>query len=210
MDYNIRLLVSCPDQKGIIAALSSFITVHDGNILSAYEYVSPSEGGSFFMRLEIEGEGFSLERREFNPAFTPLAHKYEMDWRVSYTDRLKRLAILVSKQDHCFIDLLWRWKAGELVVDIPPGDLQPPRSWSTSEVARYTFLSPASYENNEGGAGGTYSGPVSPAQYRIGCAGPLHADTLTAFRAWLPESDNKHTPLLLTGVCGSRSLPASL
>ena len=61
MSYNIRLLVSCPDKKGLIAAISSFVAMHDGNILSADQYVSEAStngSGRFFMRLEVEGEGF--------------------------------------------------------------------------------------------------------------------------------------------------------
>ncbi|MBA3425969.1 MAG: formyltetrahydrofolate deformylase [Rubrobacter sp.] len=117
MGYNLRLLVSCPDRKGLIAALSSFIAMHDGNILSADQYVS--DGQTFFMRLEIKGEGFGLKRDEFDAAFAPLARRHAMDWRTSYTDAPKRMAILVSRYDHCLIDLLWRWDAGELEADIP-------------------------------------------------------------------------------------------
>jgi formyltetrahydrofolate deformylase len=120
VSYNLRLLISCPDKKGLIAAISSFIAMHDGNILSADQYVSEDEaGGTFFMRLEIEGEGFGLERDEFDGAFAPLARKHGMDWRVSYTDAPKRMAILVSRYDHCLMDLLWRWDSGELEAEIP-------------------------------------------------------------------------------------------
>ncbi len=120
MGYNLRLLISCPDKKGLIAAISSFVAMHDGNILSADQYVSEREsGGTFFMRLEIEGEGFGLERGEFGGAFAPLARKHGMDWRVSYTDTPKRMAILVSRHDHCLMDLLWRWDSGELEAEIP-------------------------------------------------------------------------------------------
>jgi formyltetrahydrofolate deformylase len=117
VSYNLRLLISCPDKKGLIAAISSFIAMHDGNILSADQYVSDS--GTFFMRLEIEGEGFGLGRDEFAGAFAPLARRHGMDWRVSHTDTPKRMAILVSRHDHCLIDLLWRWDAGELKAQIP-------------------------------------------------------------------------------------------
>jgi formyltetrahydrofolate deformylase len=117
VSYNLRLLISCPDKKGLIAAISSFISMHDGNILSADQYVSDS--GTFFMRLEIEGEGFGLERDEFAGAFAPLARRHGMDWRLSHTDAPKRMAILVSRYDHCLIDLLWRWDAGELKAQIP-------------------------------------------------------------------------------------------
>jgi formyltetrahydrofolate deformylase len=116
-DYNIRLLVSCPDRKGLIAAISQFIAMHDGNILAADQHVG--EEGGFFMRLEIEGRGFGLAREEFGPAFAPLARKHGMGWRISYTDTRKRMAILVSRYDHCLTDLLWRWDAGELAAEIP-------------------------------------------------------------------------------------------
>jgi len=115
--YNLRLTISCPDRRGLISAVSSFVAMHDGNILSADQYVS--EGERFFMRLEIEGEGFGLERDEFDGAFAPLARRHGMDWHASYTDAPKRMAILVSRYDHCLMDLLWRWDAGELDADIP-------------------------------------------------------------------------------------------
>ena len=117
MSYNLRLLISCPDKKGLIAAISSFIAAHDGNILFADQYVS--ESGVFFMRLEIEGGGFGLGREEFPGAFAPLARRHELEWHVSYTDTPKRMAILASRYDHCLIDLLWRWDAGELDAEIP-------------------------------------------------------------------------------------------
>jgi formyltetrahydrofolate deformylase len=110
-------LISCPDKKGLMAAISSFTAMHDGNILSADQYVSDS--GTFSMRLEIEGEGFGLDREVFPGAFAPLARRHEMEWRVSNTDTPKRMAILVSRYDHCLIDLLWRWDAGELDAEIP-------------------------------------------------------------------------------------------
>ena len=108
MSYNLRLLISCPDKKGLIAAISSFIAMHDGNILSADQYVSDSGRSSC---LEIEGEGFGLGRR-VRRRLRPLARRHRMDWRVSHTDTPKRMAILVSRYDHCLIDLLWRWDSG--------------------------------------------------------------------------------------------------
>jgi len=119
MSYNIRLLIDCPDHKGLIAAISSFIALHNGNILSADQYVSDSANPTFFMRLEIESDGFGLGRDEFDSAFAPLARQHGMNWRISFTDRRKRMAIMVSKQEHCLIDLLWRWEAGELDAEIP-------------------------------------------------------------------------------------------
>ncbi len=119
MSCNIRLLIDCPDHKGLIAAVSSFIALHNGNILSADQYVSDPPNGTFFMRLEIESQGFGLGRDEFDAAFGPLARQHGMNWRVRFTDRPKRMAILVSKHGHCLIDLLWRWETGELDAEVP-------------------------------------------------------------------------------------------
>jgi formyltetrahydrofolate deformylase len=119
MSYNIRLLINCPDHRGVIAAVSSFIALHNGNILSADQHVTDARNGTFFMRMEIESQGFGLGRDEFDSAFAPLARQHGMKWRVSFTDRPKRMAIMVSKQGHCLIDMLWRWEAGELDAEIP-------------------------------------------------------------------------------------------
>jgi len=119
MSYNIRLLINCPDHRGLIASVSSFIALHNGNILSADQHVSHARDGTFFMRMEIESQGFGLGRDEFDTAFAPLARQHGMSWRVGFTDRPKRMAILVSKQGHCLIDMLWRWEAGELDAEIP-------------------------------------------------------------------------------------------
>jgi formyltetrahydrofolate deformylase len=69
--------------------------------------------------MEIEGEGFGLGREELADVFAPLAGEHDMDWRSSYSDDPKRMAIMVSRYDHCLNDLLWRWDTSELVVRIP-------------------------------------------------------------------------------------------
>jgi len=119
MSYNLRLLIDCPDHRGLIAAVSGFISLHKGNILAADQFVSDPNGGRFFMRLVVEGEGFGLGRDEFDAAFAPLARQHGMGWRVGFTDRPKRVAIFASKQGHCLIDLLWRHEEGELDAEIP-------------------------------------------------------------------------------------------
>ena len=119
MSYNIRLLIDCPDHRGLVAAVSSFIALHGGNILGADQYVSDPSGGRFFLRMVIEGRDFGLGRDEFDGAFAPLARQHGMTWRASFTDRPKRMAIVVSKHGHCLVDLLWRWEEGELDAEIP-------------------------------------------------------------------------------------------
>ena len=78
MSHNVHLLVTCPDRKGLISAISSFVEEHNGNVLRIDQYLAPS-GGRFFLRMEIEGRDFNLGREEFAGAFAPLAHEHGMD-----------------------------------------------------------------------------------------------------------------------------------
>lgn len=119
MSHSIRLLIACPDHKGITAAVSSFVEAHEGNIVRIDQYLKPPPSRRFFLRMEIEGEGFGLGREELADAFAPLAREHDMDWRSSYSDVPKRMVIMVSRYDHCLTDLLWRWDTGELDVRIP-------------------------------------------------------------------------------------------
>ena len=113
----VRLLISCPDAKGIIAAVANFVALHNGNILDADQHTD-ADCGEFFMRIEIDPAGFGLSAQTFSAAWQPLADRFSMLWRVHWGDRRKRTMILVSRQDHCLQDLLWRWRTGELNVDI--------------------------------------------------------------------------------------------
>lgn len=113
-----RLLIYCPDRKGIIAAVTAFIAQHDGNILEADQHTDPQHG-QFFMRLEVELGGFDLTRDTFSQAWAGLAKSFAMRWRIYWGNEIKRMAILVSRESHCLSDLLWRWKSGELRVAIP-------------------------------------------------------------------------------------------
>jgi len=113
-----RLLITCPDGRGIIAAVAGFLAEHGGNILEADQHTDPQHG-EFFMRVEIELDGFGLDRATFDEAWGCVAARFGMRWHVHWGNVTKRMVILVSKESHCLNDLLWRWKTGELNVDIP-------------------------------------------------------------------------------------------
>ncbi len=115
----ITLLISCPDQPGIVAAVSQFIFEHHGNILESDQYSTNQHEYSFFIRIQFGEESFSLPPAELVTAFTPIADRFHMQWSVHYSRQRKRVAIFVSKQDHCLNDVLWRWKRDELAMDIP-------------------------------------------------------------------------------------------
>ncbi len=115
----IVLLISCPDQPGIVAAISHFIFEHGGNILESDQHSTNRQECQFFMRVSFAEEGFTLAEEQLVKAFQPIAERFQMQWNVSYSRQRKRAGILVSKLDHCLTDLLWRWKSGELPMDIP-------------------------------------------------------------------------------------------
>ncbi len=115
-----RLLISCPDRPGIVAAVSQFLYSHGSNILDSSQHSTDPSGGVFFMRMVFHLDGLDLSRPQFEKAFrTVVAEPFQMDWRIAYADRVKRMAVMVSQHDHCLLELLWRWKSGELEVEIP-------------------------------------------------------------------------------------------
>jgi formyltetrahydrofolate deformylase len=112
------LLVSCPDRKGIVAAIADFVFEHNGNILHADEH-GDEESGLFLTRVEFDPADFDLDLGKFADHFGPIAKKFEMTWRLAQSSQRPKMAILVSKYDHCLVDLLYRQHSGELRCDIP-------------------------------------------------------------------------------------------
>ncbi|MGF1571231.1 MAG: formyltetrahydrofolate deformylase [Nodosilinea sp.] len=112
------LLVSCPDQKGLVAKIANFIYANGGNILHADQHCDPA-AGLFLSRLEWELKGFNLPRDIIGPAFNAIAQPLGADWQLHFSDAVPRLAIWVSHQDHCLLDLLWRHQAREFRAEIP-------------------------------------------------------------------------------------------
>ncbi|HVP49431.1 MAG TPA: formyltetrahydrofolate deformylase [Bryobacteraceae bacterium] len=111
------LLVDCPDAKGIVAAISSFLYSHGANILHADQH-QDNEAGLFFMRVEFDLADFALDAGNFPGAFQPIADRFHMRWRFEDTSKLARMAIFVSRYQHCLVDLLHRHQTGELRCEI--------------------------------------------------------------------------------------------
>ncbi len=115
----ITLVIQCDDQKGIIAEVTQFIYELKGNILYIDQYVD-SENKAFFMRLESEFNGTRLTLDEFNSRFTSeIGERFKMTYDIQSKSYRQRLALFVSKYDHCLYDLLGRYKSGELAIEIP-------------------------------------------------------------------------------------------
>lgn len=112
------LLISCPDQRGLVAKFANFIYANGGNIIHADQHTDSSVG-LFLNRIEWQLEGFNLPRDLIGPAFDAIARPLGANWQLHFSDTVPRIAIWVSKQDHCLLDLLWRQRAGELNAEIP-------------------------------------------------------------------------------------------
>lgn len=112
------LLIDCPDRKGIVAAIADFLYAHNANILHADQH-QDNEAGLFFTRVEWDLAGFDLDAAGFKTQFAPIADKFKMRWRLELSSQKPRLALFVSKFDHCLADLLYRHHSGELQCEIP-------------------------------------------------------------------------------------------
>jgi formyltetrahydrofolate deformylase len=112
------LLVSCPDQKGLVAAVSDFVYRHGGNIRNSDQYTD-FEQRVFLQRIEWELAGFDVPREAIPDAFRPLAERFGMSFELRFSDHVPKVAIFVSRLDHCLQDLLWRFRAGELRAEVP-------------------------------------------------------------------------------------------
>ncbi|GAC1322712.1 MAG: formyltetrahydrofolate deformylase [Thermoleophilaceae bacterium] len=110
-----RLLISCPDQPGIVAAVSAFLAARGANITSSDQHSTDPHGGRFLMRMEYVDADDERLADDFE---SEVARPFAMRWRISRSRPPKRVAILVSREDHCLLDLLWRWGRGDLPAQI--------------------------------------------------------------------------------------------
>jgi formyltetrahydrofolate deformylase len=113
-----RILISCPDRPGIVTAVSGFLYEWGANIIRSDQHTTDPAGGHFFMRIAFQMEDLDRRYAELNVAFRETADRFHMMWRMSRPSQPKRMAIFASKEEHCLVDLLWRWQIGELNADI--------------------------------------------------------------------------------------------
>jgi len=114
-----RLLVSCPDRPGIVAAVAQFLYDHGANIIESDQYSTDPEGGTFFLRTVFHRAGLAAMRDELERRFAAeVGRPFTMDWSFADAGVPKRAAVMVSRYDHCLLDLLWRARRDELDLDV--------------------------------------------------------------------------------------------
>jgi formyltetrahydrofolate deformylase len=118
MERSYRLVISCPDQVGIVAAVSAFIAERRGWITEAHHYTDAASGW-FFMRYVVRADSLDVGPEELGAEFAPTAARFGMRWRIADNGVPKRVVIMASRQAHCLSDLLYRWRSGELTYAIP-------------------------------------------------------------------------------------------
>lgn len=113
------LLISCPDQKGIITSVTNFIFKNQGNIIELEQHVDKLSG-KFFMRVEWELNGFLIEKENLKIEFSKaMGLPFQMEWNIYFSNYVPKMALFVSKHAHCFLDLLARYQANEWCIQIP-------------------------------------------------------------------------------------------
>jgi formyltetrahydrofolate deformylase len=118
MKPTATLLISCPDQRGLVAKFANFIYANGGNIIDADQHTD-FEAGLFLTRIEWLLEGFNLPNDLIDTAFNSIAQPLNAKWELHFSDTVPRIAIWVSRQDHCLFDLIWRQRAKEFHAEIP-------------------------------------------------------------------------------------------
>lgn len=114
-----KLLISCREKPGIISTVTNFLLEHKANIVHFDQHTTDPRAGMFFMRIEFELEEFESSIKKLEEDLHEIARNHALDWQLSSNEKRKRMAIFVSKTDHCLNELLWRWKSNEISVDIP-------------------------------------------------------------------------------------------
>lgn len=117
MKKSAVLLISCPDRPGIVASVSGFLYKHNANILESSQH-QDVELGLFLMRVEWDLNGFDLDIGKFDKYFKPIAEKFKMKWKMAESSYLPKIAVFVSREDHCLADLLYRYRSQELNCEI--------------------------------------------------------------------------------------------
>src|SRR5690606_33687257 len=113
-----RLLIACDDQPGIVAAVAGVLASHGANIISLDQHSTDEVGGRFFQRTVIHLDGLPAKRPALEASLTEVAERFAMEWSLHDTATRRRVAIFVSKYDHCLMELLWRMQRGELDIDV--------------------------------------------------------------------------------------------
>ena len=184
--YTARLLIDCADQPGIVAGVSGFLFEQGANIVSSNQYSSDPIGGRFYLRTEFFLDVPVEDRERFQRRFdAEVAQRFGMEWEIRYRGERQRVAILVSKHDHCLVDLLWRWRRGELDADIVGVLSNHPDLSDEARAAGVPFHHVPVAKDDQGAGRGTHVGAVARATSSWSCSrATCRSSAETSSTAW--------------------------
>lgn len=116
--HSTLLKISCPDRVGLLARVTNFVAEQGGNLKEVHQFTDPTEAW-FFARMEIETHTLRCDVAELRRAFEPVGRELRADWSIRPAGERPKVVLMVSKLGHCLVDLLWRWRCGELSFEIP-------------------------------------------------------------------------------------------
>ena len=200
-----RLLIACPDRHGIVAAVSGFLAARDANIVTSDQYSTDPEGGAFFMRMAFTIDALG---EDFARAFaSEVAERFAMQWRLDDAGRAKRVAVLVSREDHCLLDLLWRRRRGELHCEIPLVISNHPDHAADVEGFGVRYEHVPVVKGEKPAAEARMLELLSDQEPRPRRPRPLHADPQRRLPRRRRLPGDQHPPLVPAGLRGGRPVP---
>ena len=203
------LLVQCPDRKGLDAAIADFIYRHDGNILH-FEQHQAGEERFYLARVEWDLNDFKLKLEDFAATFDPIAAKFSMHWRLAVSTHRPRVAIFVSKFDHCLVDLLYRQRNGELACEIPLIISNHPDAKRHADFYGIPYhVIPVSKENKEEAEAQQLALLRQNAVDLVVLARYMQVLSSGVYRA-VSAADYQYSSFLLAGVYRGQAAPAGL
>ena len=209
MPETVTLLVSCPDQKGLVSGISNFIFRNGGNILQSDQYTDV-EAGIFLARFEFHHDGFQVPPDQIVERFRPLAQEFAMKFEVHFSDHIPKVALFASRLPHCLEDLLQRQQAGEFKAEIAVVVSNHPDAGAIASRYGVPFLHfPISPENKKQQEAEELRELHSRGD-RADRAGPLHAGPERRLHRRLPQSHYQYPSFVPARLRGRQALPSGL
>ena len=206
-DHQFVLTLSCPDRPGIVSAVSTFLAHNGQNILDAQQF-DDVETNKFFMRVVFTAADLAVELSALQTGFAAIAERFGMDWQMRDRASRRRVMLLVSKSDHCLVDILYRWRTGELEM-IPTAIVSnhPRETYGNLDFGEIPFhYLPVTRETKREQEGAVWK-LVAGQQDRSRGAGALHADPVRRDVGKTVGTLHQHPPLVPAGLQGRAALP---
>ena len=206
-DHQFVLTLSCPDRPGIVSAVSTFLAHNGQNILDAQQF-DDIETDKFFMRVVFTAADLAVELQALQTGFTAIAERFGMDWQMRDRATRRRVMLLVSKSDHCLVDILYRWRTGELEM-IPTAIVSnhPRETYGNLDFGEIPFhYMPVTKETKREQEDAVWK-LVAGHQDRSRGAGALHADPVGRDVGKTVGTLHQHPPLVPAGLQGRAALP---